>query len=190
MKIVLLSGYSQSGKSTVAQLLTERYGAIQFAFADELKVIVAKEYKFPFEWTQTQEGKQQELPCGMRVRDVLIKRGQEIRAEQNDPGYFARLVAQRIKTLSEDALIVISDWRLPIELETLKEELPLPFGEIYTVRIQRDGQSESPVKDSLTEHSLDEFPFGYRVSNSGTNLHQLKLAVTTLMFSVESFSPK
>lgn len=190
MKIVLLSGYSQSGKSTVANLLTERYGAIQFAFADELKAIVAEEYSIPLSLTQTQEGKQQMLSCGLRVRDVLIKRGQEIRAEKQDLGYFARLVAGRMKQLPQDALVVISDWRLPVELETLNQELPMPLGEIYTVRIQRAGQETSPVQDSLTEHSLDEFPFGYRVNNSGTAIHQLQMAVTTLMFSIQSYSPK
>ncbi len=130
------------------------------------------------------------LPCGLRVRDVLIKRGQEIRAEKQDLGYFARLVAGRIKQLPQDAFVVISDWRLPVELETLKEELPLPLGEIYTVRVQRTGQIKSPVKDSLTEHSLDNFPFGYRLTNSGTNIHQLQQVVNTLMVSIQSYSPK
>lgn len=57
MKILLLSGWSSSGKLTVATILKEKYRAHVFAFADELKEIVAKAEKFLFELTQTQEGK-------------------------------------------------------------------------------------------------------------------------------------
>ena len=107
--ILLLSGWSKSGKSTVAEILSQRYGAKVYAFADELKKMVAEEFQFPFEWTQTQEGKQQLAPNGKTVRELLIQRGQEIRAEKEDPGFFARLVAKQIQML--DTLCVISDWR-------------------------------------------------------------------------------
>ena len=181
MKLLLLSGWSNSGKSTAAEILSQRHGAKVFAFADELKKIVAQEFQFPFEWTQTQEGKQRLAPNGKSVRELLIQRGQEIRAEKNDPGFFARLVAKQISDLqNKDIFCVISDWRLKIELQTLKQELPTV--EIFTIRIQRQDQEMSPVLDSLTEHELDTFSFDYILKNSGTNKDALAVSITTMLF--------
>ena len=182
--IILLSGWSNSGKSTVAELLCERYQANVYAFADELKKIVAEEFQFPFEWTQTQEGKQQLAPNGKTVRELLIQRGQEIRAEKNDLGFFARQVAKEIHKAEQSGLHVVSDWRLPIELETLKQEFP--DMRIVTVRIQRDGQEESPVADSLTEHELDTYFFEYVLKNAGKNKDALAFAITTMLFVLET----
>ena len=178
MKILLLSGWSNSGKSTVAEILSQRHEAKVYAFADELKKIVADEFKFPFEWTQTQEGKLKVLPNGKTVRDLLIQRGQEIRAEKNDAGFFAKQVANQIQTTN--TLHVISDWRLEVELKTLKQELP--SAEIYTIRVQREDQKESPVFDSLTEHELDLFSFDYTLTNSGKNKEILAISITTMLF--------
>lgn len=179
MKILLLSGWSNSGKSTVAEILSERHGAKVFAFADALKKIVAEEFQFPFQWTQTQEGKQRLAPNGKTVRELLIQRGQEIRAEKNDLGFFARQVAKQILA-TENTLCAISDWRLEVEFETLKQELPT--AEIHTIRIQREGQEASPVGDALTEHELDFFPFEYMLKNSGTNKDTLAVRITTMLF--------
>lgn len=186
MKLILLSGWSNSGKSTVAEILRERHGANFFAFADELKKIVADEAKFPFEWTQTQEGKQRLAPNGKTVRELLIQRGQEIRAEKNDFGFFARQVAKQLLELpiNDTTLYVVSDWRLVVELETLKQELPT--AEIHTIRIQREGQETSPVEDSLTEHELDMFPFDYTLKNSGKNKDALAENISLMLFSLSS----
>ena len=183
MKVLLLSGWSNSGKSTVAEILSQRHEAKLYAFADELKKIVAEEFQFPFEWTQTQEGKLRLVSNGKTVRDLLIQRGQEIRAEKNDPGFFARMVAKQIKI--SNILHVISDWRLIVELETLKKELPT--AEIYTIRVQREDQEESPVADSLTEHELDLFSFKYILKNSGKNKETLAMSITTMLFILNCF---
>ena len=159
--ILLLSGWSGAGKDTVADFLT-RYGFTKLAFADSLKEIVAKEFQFPLEWTKTQEGKRTILPSGKSVRELLIKRGQEIRHEQHNSGYFAEQVAKKI----HKGKYVISDWRFTEELETLK--IFCKAETIQTVRITRKGQEESQVKDSITEHDLDFFPFSYRLKNPGT----------------------
>jgi hypothetical protein len=182
--ILLLSGWSNSGKSTVAELLSQQHQAKVYAFADELKNMVAEEFQFPFEWTQSQEGKQQVVQTGKTVRDLLIQRGQEIRAEKNDPGFFARQVAKKILKSNPSVLHVVSDWRLHVELETLKQELPDIH--LFTVRIQRNGQVQSPVVDSLTEHELDSYSFDYVLKNAGKNKDALAFAITTMLFSLET----
>ena len=70
-----------------------------------------------------------------------------------------------------------------IELETLKQELPT--AEIYTIRVQREGQEESPVTDSLTEHELDLFSFEYVLKNTGKNIDSLAVSITTMLFILE-----
>jgi len=161
--ILLLSGWSGAGKDTVADFLTS-YGFTKLAFADSLKEIVATEFDIPLEWTKTQEGKRMILPCGKSVRELLIKRGQEIREEQQNLGYFAEQVAQKIEI--QGGKYVISDWRFIDELETLKKFCKAE--KIITMRITRRGQEESQVKDLITEHYLDFFPFSYRLQNPGT----------------------
>jgi dephospho-CoA kinase len=175
MKVILLSGWSTSGKDTVGKILEKNYKASLFAFADVLKQIVANEYQFPVAWTYTEQGKQTLLSNGKTVREVLIQRGQEIRKEKNDLGYFARIVAQQIQTLSlmanPDQLVVITDWRLPVELETLQTCLN---SKIYKIRVQRANLLESPIKDSETETQLDTFAFDRIIMNNGISLENLE----------------
>ena len=93
-----------------------------------------------------------------------ILRGQKIREEYNDPGLFARLVAEKIQQNSANA--VITDWRLPIELDTLETILQPKC--LLKIRIQRNGLFSSPVEDMLTETQLDSFSFDFTVKNPGT----------------------
>ena len=166
MTILLLSGWSTSGKDMVASLLKEQYGFQRYAFADILKEIVAGEYLFPVEWAHSEAGKLK-IPLmggGKTVRELLIFRGQKIREEYNDPGLFARLVAEKIQQNSANA--VITDWRLPIELDTLETILQPKC--LLKIRIQRNGLFSSPVEDMLTETQLDSFSFDFTVKNPGT----------------------
>ena len=169
LRIVLLSGWSGAGKDTVGDILEDITDATKLNFATELKKRVAAEFQFPFIWTMTQEGKQRILQDGTTVRERLIQRGQEIRKELNDPGFFARCVAHEIKGLAAiQSRFVIADWRLRCELDALKDELAPLNPQFITVRIQREGQTESPVKDSLTEHELDDFSFDMILKNPKT----------------------
>lgn len=178
MKVLLLSGWSTSGKDTVGKILEKEFKAFHFAFADILKEIVAQEYNFPVNLTHSEKGKQTVLANGKTIRELLIKRGQEIRKEKNDTGYFSRIVAKQIQNLSLMAkppkLVVVTDWRLPIELDIVKSILSYP---VYTVRIQREGLTQSPIKDSETESQLDNYNFDYVIENDGVSLETLKMEV-------------
>jgi hypothetical protein len=173
MKVILLSGWSTSGKDTVGKILEKHHRAILFAFADVLKEIVAKEFMFPVGWAYTEEGKNTILSNGKTIREMLIKRGQEIRKEKGTD-YFAKIVADQIQALGpmsvEEQLVVVTDWRLPIELDILQKILNYP---LYKVRIQRKGQAQSPIKDSETETQLDTFPFDFIIDNDGLSLESL-----------------
>jgi hypothetical protein len=171
MVVLLLSGWSTSGKDMVASLLQEYYGFQRHAFADILKEMVAEEYQFPVEWAHSEVGKQK-IPLlggGKTVRELLILRGQGIREERKDPGLFARLVAEKIQQTSDHA--VITDWRLPIELDTLETSLDPKC--LLKIRIQRTGLLKSPVPDSFTETQLDSYRFDFTLKNPGTTREAL-----------------
>jgi hypothetical protein len=168
MVVLLLSGWSTSGKDTVASLLQTYYGFQRYAFADILKEIVADEYVFPVEWAHSENGKQKSplMGGGKTVRELLILRGQGIREERKDEGFFARLVAEKIQQNEMTDNFVITDWRLPIELETLEKTLDPK--RLLKIRIQRTGLSTSPVADSFTETQLDSYTFDFTLENPGT----------------------
>ena len=107
------------------------------------------------------------MGAGKTVRELLIQRGQEIRKERNDPGFFARMVAREIQLNSANTHVVITDWRLPIELDTLETEIQRKS--LLKIRIQRTGLSSSPVKDTFTETQLDSYPFDFTLKNPGTS---------------------
>ncbi len=178
MIVFLLSGWSGSGKDAVGQILSS-YGVRRKAFADPLKRQVAQELQIPLQWTHTPDGKRS-IVQGKSVRDHLIQRGQEIRKERQDPGYFAwqiclDILDDELQQLqgkyADPQRYVITDWRLPEELETLGR-LGLEV-ELVKVRINRPGMPIT-VDDSYTEHQLDNYPFDAVIENSGTwsQLHE------------------
>lgn len=185
MILILLSGWAGSGKDATAGILSA-YGFKRYAFADALKRQVAQEYNFPLEWCHSQRGKLQQIQSagGKTVRELLIQRGQEIRSEKQNPGYFAELTATEILNWSEQ-MVVISDWRLKCELQTIKDFFYLG-SKIITVRIERTGQTDSAVKDSLTEHELDDFPFDVRIKNPGNSWEELEIEIQTKLSPILS----
>jgi hypothetical protein len=168
--VFLLSGWSGAGKDTVGKCMQHTYGAPHYAFADELKETVAKELDIPLHLTQTELGKATCMPNGKTVREILIQRGQEIRAEKNDPMYFAKGVARKIISKYESdpevfRVFCITDWRLPEEFSGIEQAL-VPHGfQVFKVRVKRVNQDRSPVNDSLTETQLDRWVFDAYINN-------------------------
>lgn len=166
--IILLSGWSQSGKDTAADFLVTRYGFQKFALADEPKLVISEKYNFPLEWTMTQEGKTQEIwtEKGMRqVRDVIIEyaNGERIK----NPRIWSEIIAQKINRCSNICKkFVISDWRFIDELIGLQKALHGISPIIYPIQIRRPSQLVSPVSDN-TEYALLGFPFYMTIQNPG-----------------------
>lgn len=183
MILFVLSGWSGSGKDTVASLL-QPMGFIRYAFADVLKEIVAKEYGFPVQWTHTQQGKQQQIQSagGKTVRELLIQRGQEIRFQEQTPDYFAKIVAEKIQR-DNHAKVVITDWRFQCELSAIQQNIQ-HNAYIYPIRVVRDGQETSYVNDAYTEHELDTFPFVYEIHNPGTSMTELHKCVRKFVTTI------
>lgn len=194
--LLILSGWSQSGKDSVADYLQNYYGFKRFAFADALKTMCCRMLNIPSDSFKTQEQKAMHIPgvsSDLSRREFSIKFAKWFLTTTGDYGYFAKSIIKELKTaISKGQNCVITDWRLPIELEVVRKELALLLVgrklELYTVRVQRLNQTESPVQESVTEHTLDTAEFDILFQNPGTSQVELKENVDILMKKIRDIT--
>jgi hypothetical protein len=166
MSIILLRGYSHSGKDYVGNILSETYGYKRFAFADSLKIMVAKEFNCPIEQLHSQEGKLKICESDSKkrtYRQILIDEALRLRGA--DPGIFVKHCCNKIKH-SGCNKIVITDWRYPNEIGIISEQFPTYV--LTPVHIIRNGQLKSPV-DDISEYHLDNRHYDYQLINNLDN---------------------
>ena len=152
MSIILIRGYSQSGKDFVGKILCKKYGYQRFAFADSLKRLVCNKYNIQMEQLHSQHGKMQiceEDEQKRTYRQILID--EALLARNNDDNCFAKDCCEEIQTY-DAKLIVITDWRYPNELDVIKDYFP--DYHILTVHLVRTSQTMSPVQDQ-SEYQLE-----------------------------------
>jgi hypothetical protein len=152
MSIILLRGFSHSGKDFVGNILSGKYGYKRFAFADSLKIMVSNDFKCPLEQLHSQEGKLQICESDTKkrtYRQILID--EALRLRNIDSGVFAKHCCKEIKKSGFNK-IVITDWRYPNEIDIITEEFPTY--NVVPVHIIRSGQLSSPVND-ISEYQLD-----------------------------------
>jgi hypothetical protein len=160
-KVILVSGYSGSGKDLLADYLVSKHNYIKMSFADKLKRDTAKKYSFDPALTLTQSGKRQLLYTECKyitIRDCLIWEAMNLR-KLYGANIFAKHVTDRINTLDQNTNVVISDFRFPNEYHWIKKNIQC---DLITIRIDRF--DKSPV-ESETETQLDNFRFDYIISN-------------------------
>lgn len=165
IKIVLLSGWSNAGKDTVAQIFIDSYGYQKLAFADPVKQKVARNLNIPLSWCHNQKKKSEILEStNTTLRSELIRVGESQR--EKDPEVWAKKIGKQILRLQETGIekFIVSDWRHLDELFGLQKMVD---AEIYPIRVQRPSQLISPVPDH-TEYGLNGFPFWRIIRNEGT----------------------
>lgn len=146
-RIIGLSGKIGSGKTTIANLLLEKFNEYErIAFGDILKREASKTYNFPLEWVYSEEGKNEIIninPCeqkslydilknaffppknilgqlprsNMNVREILQWHGTEFRRAQ-DPNYW---VSQMRIFIKNNPWVIIDDVRFENEADLVKE---------------------------------------------------------------------
>ena len=152
MSIILIRGYSQSGKDFVGKILCKKYGYQRFAFADSLKRLVSNKYHIRMEQLHSQHGKMQiceEDEKKRTYRQILID--EALLARNNDDNCFAKDCCKEIQTYDAKK-VVITDWRYPNELDVIKDYFP--DYNILTVHLVRTSQTMSPVQDQ-SEYQLE-----------------------------------
>jgi hypothetical protein len=165
MSIILLRGFSHSGKDFVGQILCNIYGYKRFAFADSLKKIVQNIFNCSYEQLHTQEGKIQICQndsLKRTYRQILID--EALRLRDYDKDIFAKYCCNEIyETNPIPKKIVITDWRYSNEITVLEQTFP--GYKIIPVHIKRINQYTSPI-DNESEYQLINRANDYTIINN------------------------
>lgn len=164
MQIILIGGKARSGKDTLADYL---YEDLKKQGKNPCKLQVSQYIKYYaikyFGW----DGKEETKPRGL-----LIKLGTEIIREKIDSNFHINRLIEDIKVLSYfyDTFIV-SDVRLPIEIEKPKEE----FSNVVSIKLERPyTETTKKQQKHITEIGLDNYHnFDYVIKND-KSLEELK----------------
>jgi hypothetical protein len=153
MIILLLRGFSNSGKDFVGNIIINQYGYKQFSFADSLKKKVADKYNIPLELLYSQEGKMMIYNNYITYRQLLID--EALKLKETDSDIFAKHICNNINNTlhCNTQRIIITDWRFNNELDVLKEYFP--NARIIPVHIIRKNQYKSPIDDISEYHLMD-----------------------------------
>ena len=177
MKVIMISGKSQSGKDTIARMMykiLQDHGAktLIISFADPVKWIAERYYNWNGDKTK---------PEG---RALLQKIGTTI-MRTHYPTYWAEIIGKFISAANEWDCVIIPDLRFQNEFETISEHNI----NCETIRIERYNQDGSSyvnpnmTKEQLnhiSECELDNFPFEWVIENRGS-LEELEESAKELL---------
>lgn len=171
--IIGLTGYAQSGKDTVANILVEKYGFRRLAFADKIRDILY-ELNPMVGWEPLQikvdvEGwdKAKQNP---EIRRLLQKMGVACREHISASVWIAPV----LRDINPGDNVVITDVRFKNEAELIYKG----FEDSQIWRIERPGIEA--VNSHVSEHQLTSYPVDFTFINSGS-LDDLELMIKTRM---------
>ncbi len=181
MNIILLCGFSGSGKDYVGGTICKYHGYKRFAFADSLKKLLSEKYDIPIEDFHCQATKAsicESDPQKRTLRKLMIDEALTYRAV--DDNIFAKYCAKDILE-SGYTNIVITDWRFINEEQTIRQMFP--NANIYKVRVLRLNQDKSYVDDK-SEYGLLDIQMFYVILNPMN--HQINGHIEFLMNTIHS----
>lgn len=181
MRIILLTGWSESGKDTIADILVLLHGFKKYAFADPLKDLCSQLYGFPREWSDTQEGKKKIWKMGYKektIRDILLETALVDRKRFGDEIYVNEIL-KKIRRENPER-VVISDLRWHTELTPLRAFAAGNGHSLEVWKVIREGQTESPVKDPSENYMTDLEP-DYTLLNPGISISLLEEKVSAAL---------
>ena len=174
MKVVVgISGKAHSGKSTVSEMLVQKYGFERLAFGDTLKWLVNRYFDIPVHELWVDKKKPE-------VRKLLQSVGDLMRCEVEEQ-YFVRVIEMALK--DHEGFVAIEDVRYSNEVDMLKNN-----GGILIKIDREDGPKVEYGADHSSETDLDDFEeWDYIIKNFGTvgDLHnKVDTVVRDIMRSV------
>jgi len=158
--IIGLSGYAQSGKDTVAELLCLNYGYTRLSFAQPMRDAIytlnpmvesgnrVADLVDEYGWDVAK--------ANPEVRRLLQVFGTEVGRKQFGENFWVQQAFDKIDTTK----IVFSDVRFPNEAQEIQQY----GGQVW--RINR--HNHTPVNGHKSEHAMDNFMFKHVLYNDGT----------------------
>ena len=159
--IIGLSGYAQSGKDTVAELLCLNYGYTRMAFADPIRDAVYTLNPIVFNLNSRVADLVDEFgwdvaKANPEVRRLLQVFGTDVGRKQFGDNFWVQQAFDNI----EGTKIVFSDVRFPNEAHEIQQY----GGQVW--RINR--HNHAAVNGHKSEHAMDNFMFKQVIYNDGT----------------------
>jgi hypothetical protein len=168
--IIGLSGYAQSGKNTVANILVDHHGFIALAFADPIKELV---YDINPKINSIEiQGLVNEYGWDIVKQDPEVRRLLQTTGEAGRQGIDEYLwVAMTLSQIKDphEGRYVITDVRFPNEAAAITAQ----GGQLW--RIERQGVDA--VNDHISETALDAWVFDETIINNGT-IEELKKKIS------------
>lgn len=173
---ILLLGKKSSGKTTVANYLTQKYNFKEYTFAEPLKQICKQIFNLSDKQLYEHEFKEQvDEKWRITPRVMFQTMGDLIRDQLHkyfsipeNPKIFVQILANKI---TDDENVVISDGRLQDEVEWFKS---LPGGII--INIKRD----SLIYTDTHKTETLEYDGDFTIQNNGT-IQQLQNSIDEIM---------
>lgn len=173
--IIGLSGYAQSGKDSVASILTSKYGFKRVAFADAIRSIlwemnpIVKDSGFTVQGVVNAYGWDKAKIMFPEVRRLLQELGVSSRASLGED-VWVNAVLRKVNDKTKK--YVISDVRFENEASIVKQM----NGQLW--RIKRPGVEA--VNSHVSESSMDGYKVDQILHNGGT-IEELELLVQQRM---------
>jgi hypothetical protein len=160
--IIGLSGYAQSGKDTVAELLCLNYKYHRRAFADPMRDAIYTLNPIVFNLNNrvadlVDEHGWDVAKANPEVRRLLQVFGTDVGRKMFNENFWVDIA---LAGLNSEHRVVISDVRFPNEAEAIKNL----GGQVW--RINR--HNHAPVNGHKSEHAMDNFMFKHVLYNDGT----------------------
>ncbi len=159
--IIIVCGFSNSGKDVFSDYLVSKYNYKKMALADKLKEDVSNLYNIPIEMFLTQENKRLIAFDNLTHRDLLIKHAATER-NKNENVYVNYLI-DNIKHVYYKN-IVISDIRYNNEISNITDLLSDCY-KITSVKIDR---YEKSIINDASERQLLSYTPDYIIQNKSS----------------------
>lgn len=174
--IIGLTGYAQSGKDTVANILVERYGFTRVAFADKIRELLYEANPMYdsivgeplFVKAKVDRDGWEEAKKSPHIRRLLQTTGVAARKLFGEDFW----VKQALKDISPDGNYVIAD----VRFENEADEIKFTGGQIW--RVKRLGVD--PVNGHISETQMDGYPVDQIFVNN-TTVDDLEVLIKTRM---------
>jgi hypothetical protein len=183
--VIALTGYAGVGKTTFAEYLSKNHDYAHLAFADKLKDLLLKINPVVVPSSTFYHGSLNQQLAGIGwdhlkrsvpyVRQLLQETGMAARDVLGEDVWIKPVIRQA----KDHAHVVISDLRLPNELDSLRGSL---FESVFALRLTRSGIG--PVNDHLTEAPL---PHDIEINLDSVGLADMGEAIDHLMDLITLF---
>lgn len=164
--IVMLGHKSKVGKDTLADILVKKEGFVKVALADKLKEVCSDLFFIDLEEFYDEKLKNEEISnYKMTRRRILQIVGQSMFQINKDiwvKHAISKIIASQAKK------IVITDFRFPHEIDSIRLFAALYGIKVIPIKIERDGIGKFSGSEDPSEISLQNYEWPIILQNNST----------------------